>query len=374
MIAFRDLSREVAELRAELEQALRGVLDEGRFVLGERVARFERAFAASCGAAAAVGVASGTDAIAIALRAVGVQPGDEVVTQANTCVPTVAGIEAAHAVPVLADADPATATLDPDSLAAVVSPRTRAVVPVHLYGQCADMDAIGELAREHGLAVVEDAAHAHGAEYRGRPAGSLGDAAAFSFYPTKNLGALGDAGALTMPDAALAGKAKRLRNGGQTDRYHHVEFGVNSRLDELQAAVLRARLPYLAAWTERRRALARAYRTALRDVRTLEIPPECDPGHVYHLFPVLSADRAGVQARLRDAGIETLIHYPIPIPRQQALVAERPADCPVADRICAQVLSLPLYPALPDGAVARVAATLSPCSAAAGSHERLAEH
>jgi dTDP-4-amino-4,6-dideoxygalactose transaminase len=220
------------------------------------------------------------------------------------------------------------------------------------------MNGIVQVAARHNLAVVEDCCQAHLATCAEVPVGSFGAAAAYSFYPTKNLGALGDGGALTTPDGRLAARAKRLRNGGQTDRYHHAEFGVNSRLDEIQAAVLRARLGYLPRWTDRRRALARQYRSLLAGSRSILVPPELDAGHVYHLFPVLSETREAVRTRLTASGIDSLIHYPIPLPRQRALASEQPAPCPVADRVCAQVFSLPLYPALPAEVVQRVAAAL----------------
>jgi dTDP-4-amino-4,6-dideoxygalactose transaminase len=253
----------------------------------------------------------------------------------------------AGATPVFADISPDRLTLNPGACEAAITPRTSALLPVHLYGQAADMPAFAAIAARHHLALVEDACQAHAATSAGRPVGSFGAAAAFSFYPTKNLGALGDAGAVITNDATLAEKLGRLRNGGQTDRYRHVEFGVNSRLDEMQAAVLRARLSLLPAWTARRRELAARYRRALVGASVV-VPPECDPGHVYHLFPVRSADREGLQAALARRGIETLVHYPIPIPRQRAFASLTTAPCPVADRVCAEVCSLPLHPFLSD--------------------------
>jgi dTDP-3-amino-3,4,6-trideoxy-alpha-D-glucose transaminase len=225
---------------------------------------------------------------------------------------------------------------------------------VHLYGQPADMPAFEALGRRHGLAIIEDACQAHAATSAGRPAGTIGVAGAFSFYPTKNLGALGDAGAVITNDTGLADKLKRLRNGGQADRYHHVEFGVNSRLDEIQAAILRARLPLLPAWTTRRRELGARYRRALAGAPVI-VPPECDPGHVYHLFPVRSASRAKLQQALSARGIETLIHYPVPISRQLAFAASASAPCPIAERVCAEVCSLPLHPFLSNADVDAVA-------------------
>jgi dTDP-4-amino-4,6-dideoxygalactose transaminase len=245
--------------------------------------------------------------------------------------------------PVFADIDPHRLTISPAAIDAAVTPRTAAILPVHLYGQPADMGAIMAVAQARGLAVVEDCCQSHLATFEGRPVGSFGVAAAYSFYPTKNLGALGDGGAITTSDTALAARLTRIRNGGQTDRYHHGEMGVNSRLDEMQAAILSARLPRLAGWTAARRAHAATYRALLAGAG-LEVPPECDAGHVYHLFPVLSARRDALRAALLADGIETLIHYPVPIPRQPALQAQAPAMCPEADRVCARVLSLPMYP------------------------------
>lgn len=366
MIRFLQLTP--GEDAAAVQTAIGRVIERGWFVLGPELESFEREFADAAGAAHAVGVGTGTDALAIALRALGIGRGDEVITTPLSAAYTALAIMMAGARPVFADIDPVRLTLDPAAVAAAVTPDTAAVVPVHLYGQPADMRAIGEVAGRYSLAVVEDCCQAHLATCEGRPVGSFGIAAAYSFYPTKNLGALGDGGALTTSDAALAAQVKRLRNGGQTDRYHHAEFGVNSRLDEIQAAVLRARLPYLRAWTDRRRAIARAYRAALRGIDTVVVPPELDAGHVYHLFPVISDDRGRVRSQLHEAGIETLIHYPIPIPQQPALTAESPAHCPVAARVCQEVFSLPLYPALQDSAVGMVAGALARGAAVAGRH------
>ena len=330
-----------------VRQAIDRVIERGWFVLGPELAAFEAEFAAASGAPYAVGVGTGTDALALTLRGLGIGPGDEVITSPVSAAFSALAILMAGATPVFADIDPERLTLDPRAADAAVTPRTAALMPVHLYGQPADMPAFDALARRHGLALVEDACQAHGATASGRPVGTFGAAGAFSFYPTKNLGALGDAGAVITSDAALTDRLKRLRNGGQTDRYHHAEFGVNSRLDEMQAAVLRARLPLLARWTARRRELAARYRRGLTG-GPLDMPPERDAGHVYHLFPVRSSDRAGLQAALAARGIETLIHYPVPIPRQQAFAALSPAACPAADRLCAEVCSLPLHPYLTD--------------------------
>jgi dTDP-3-amino-3,4,6-trideoxy-alpha-D-glucose transaminase len=338
--------------------AIDRVVARGWFVLGPELAAFEPEFATACGAAEAVGVGTGTDALAIALRAMGIGPGDEVITSPLSAAYSALAIMMAGARPVFADIDADRLTIDPRAAAAAITPRTAAILPVHLYGQPADMKALCAVAARHNLAIVEDCCQAHLATCDAQPVGSFGTAAAYSFYPTKNLGAFGDGGALTTNDAALAAKARRLRNGGQTDRYHHGEFGVNSRLDEIQAAVLRARLPLLAGWTARRRELAHEYRRQLSGLPVV-VPREFDKGHVYHLFPVRSTSRDIVQAALRDAGVETLIHYPVPITRQPALASEHPAHCPVAERVCAEVFSLPLYPSLPADAITRVTAALA---------------
>jgi dTDP-4-amino-4,6-dideoxygalactose transaminase len=348
----------------EVRAAIDRVLARGWFVLGPELERFEQEFAAACGATHAVGVGTGTDALALALRALGIGPGDEVITSPLSAAYSALAIMMAGARPVFADIDPTRLTIDPAAAAAAVTTRTRALMPVHLYGQPADMPTLVQLARRHHLAIVEDCCQAHLATCAGQPVGSFGELAAYSFYPTKNLGALGDAGAVTTNDASLAARVRRLRNGGQSDRYHHDEFGVNSRLDEVQAAILSTRLRWLPGWTAERRALAAAYRHALASA-PVAVPPECDAGHVYHLFPVLSANRAALQDHLKAHGVETLIHYPIPIPRQPALAAERPAACPAADRICAEVLSLPLHPALTTCSVEEVAAALHAFHAAA---------
>jgi dTDP-4-amino-4,6-dideoxygalactose transaminase len=344
---------------AAVHEAIDRVITRGWFVLGPEVDAFEHEFGAACGAAEAVGVGNGTDALAIALRATGIRPGDEVITTPLSAAYTALAIMMAGATPVFADIHPERLTLDPAATAAAVTPRTAAIMPVHLYGQAADMKGIAAVASRHGLAIVEDCCQAHLATCDGRPVGSFSTAAAYSFYPTKNLGALGDGGALTTNDARLAAHARRLRNGGQTDRYLHAEFGVNSRLDDLQAAVLRARLPFLPGWTARRRTMAAQYRARLDGVQAIVVPPELDAGHVYHLFPVRSGSRDALQAQLRSAGIETLVHYPVPISRQPFVQALRPAECPVADRVCAEILSLPIHPTLPSDAISKVADVLA---------------
>ncbi|MBI2834830.1 MAG: DegT/DnrJ/EryC1/StrS family aminotransferase [Acidobacteria bacterium] len=330
---------------AAINEGIRRVIASGWFILGPEVEAFEREFAEASGASRAVGVGTGTDAIALMLRALGVGPGDEVITSPLSAAYSALAILMAGARPVFADIDRRRLTIDPAAAEAAITSRTAALLPVHLYGQAADMEALKAIAERHHLALIEDCCQAHLATSAGAPVGTFGSGGAFSFYPTKNLGALGDGGAVVTSDAQLADRVRRLRNGGQTDRYKHDEAGVNSRLDELQAAILRARLPFLNAWTTKRRALAALYRQALA-IATFEVPPELEPGHVYHLFPVLSSDRDRMRLHLASSGVETLIHYPIPIPRQAALADLGPAECPVADDICSRLLSLPLYPAL----------------------------
>jgi dTDP-4-amino-4,6-dideoxygalactose transaminase len=337
--------------------AIDRVVERGWFVLGPELAHFEAEFAAASGARHAVGVGNGTDALALTLRALGIGPGDEVITSPLSAAFSALAIVMAGATPVFADIDPDRLTLDPDAAAAAITPRTAGLMPVHLYGQPADMAAFGPLAARHGLALIEDACQAHGATSDGRPVGTIGAAGAFSFYPTKNLGALGDGGAVMTNDPALAESLKRLRNGGQTDRYHHVEFGVNSRLDEMQAAILRARLALLPEWTTRRRALAARYRQALAGA-PVALVPERDAGHVYHLLVARSTDRARIQTALSARGVETLVHYPVPIPRQQAFADLAGPPCATADRICQEIFSLPLHPLLRDSDVDVVADAL----------------
>ena len=335
---------------ADVASAIARVIARGWFILGPEA--FESEFASAMGAAHAVGVGTGTDAITLILRALGIGAGDEVITTPLSAAYSALAVMMTGARPVFADIDPVRLTLDPERVASLVGPRTRAILPVHLYGQPADMAALERVAARHHLAIVEDCCQAHLATCGGRPVGTIGVAGAFSFYPTKNLGALGDGGAIVTNDRALADRVKRLRNGGQTDRYHHLEPGVNSRLDEIQAAVLRARLPRLPAWTDRRRALAARYRARLSGT-AVEPVAERDRGHVYHLFVVRTAGdarQAGVrdalQAHLASRGIDTLIHYPLPIPRQPAVAAATPAECPLAIEACNAVLSLPLHPRL----------------------------
>jgi len=334
--------------KAEIDRAIAKVCDGGWYVLGEEVRAFEGEFAKYCGATHGVGVGNGTDAIHLALRALGVGPGDEVVTVAHTAVATVAAIEMTGASPVFVDIDPVTYTLDPSKLEAALSPRTKAIVAVHLYGHPADMDGISAVANAKGIPVVEDCAQAHGAELGGRRVGSMGRLACFSFYPTKNLGAIGDGGMVVTGDAALAARLRELREYGWRERYVSATTGVNTRLDELQAAVLRVKLRRLEADTELRRAHAARYREGLGGT-SLALPVE-RPGahHVYHLYVVRSAGRDELQRRAKEKGVGTLVHYPVPIHLQPAYAGRvRGSDkLPETERAAKDVLSLPMYPEL----------------------------
>jgi dTDP-4-amino-4,6-dideoxygalactose transaminase len=347
-VPFGDLRRQYVAMRQEIDEAVQRVFERGWFILGIEGENFEREFADYLGVKRAVGVGSGTEAIHLALRAVGVEAGDEVITVPNTCVPTVSGIWAAGAVPVLVDVKEESFTLDPDKLEAVITPKTKAILPVHLYGQAADLDSIIEIARRHNLKVIEDAAQAHGATYKNRKLGAIADAAAFSFYPSKNLGANGDGGAVTTNDEEIAERVIRLRNYGQEKRYYHKTKGTNSRLDEVQAAILREKLKYLNAWNERRREIANIYDEGLTN-SLLQKPVQVDYGrHNYHLYVIRCERRDELQRFLNEKGISTLIHYPVPIHLQEAYgdLNKRQGDYPVAELIAGQILSLPIFPEL----------------------------
>jgi len=360
-----DPHAEYLACQQELETAIHRVLERGRYILDEEVQAFEAEFAAYLGAQQAIGVASGTDALHLALRACGVGNGDEVITVAHTAVATVAAIEHAGATPVLVDVDPQTFTLAPEALAGALTPRTRAIVPVHLYGQPADMTAILAFARAHKLLVIEDCAQAHGAAYRVGAAaawqkvGTLGAAAAFSFYPTKNLGAFGDGGCVVTNDAVVAEQVRLLREYGWRERYVSSARGWNSRLDEIQAAVLRVKLRQLDRWNDARRALAALYDRTLAGkaiVTPVQLP---DRHHVFHQYVVRLKERDRVRAMLTSAGIGTGIHYPLPVHRQPAYRAlGEHAQLFVTDSISAEILSLPMYPHLGVAAAERVAAEL----------------
>lgn len=362
MIPFNDLRGVYTAHKGEIDAAVARVLESGWYILGAEVTAFEREFAAFCGAAECVGVNSGTDALALALAAVGVGPGDEVITVTHTAVATVAAIAMLGATPVLVDVEAETLTMDPAAAARAITPRTRAIVPVHLYGHPADLDPVLAAAGAAGIPVIEDCAQAHGATYKGRPVGTLGSLGCFSFYPTKNLGAFGDGGAVIGSDAALIERVRLQREYGWTPaaRYVSMMAGRNSRLDELQAAILRVRLRHLTEENERRRALAALYAAELGAGITL--PPERPAcRHVYHLYVVRVQQRDALRERLAAAGVGTAIHYPVPVHLQPAyagggVVAH---DLAVSERAAGEILSLPIYPHLSDEQARAVAAALN---------------
>lgn len=358
-IPMFDYRAQLASIRGEIDAAIARVLDSGTLILGDEGKRFEQTFAARLGGGHAVGVNSGTDALVIALQAFGIGPGDEVITVPNTAVPTVSAIRMTGATPVFADVDPRTALLDLSNLQQHVTARTRAIVPVHLYGNVVDVEALQDLVRGRGIRVLEDCAQCQGATLRQRPAGSFGDAAAFSFYPTKNLGAFGDGGLCFTRDPSLAEQMRRIRMYGFANAYYAEREGMNSRLDELQAAILSVKLRHLDAWVARRRALAALYDAALpSNVQRMQTGAEVE--HAYHLYVVRVANRDAVRQRLAEQGILTGVHYPTPIHRMRgyAFLGLGPGHAPVAEQLASEVLSLPLFPELEDSAVHRVAAAL----------------
>ncbi|MFZ5874873.1 MAG: DegT/DnrJ/EryC1/StrS family aminotransferase [Nitrospirota bacterium] len=346
-VPFLDLRPLYQELREELDAASRRVLASGRYILGNELDAFEREFAAYCGTRHCIGVGNGLDALHVILRGLGIGAGDEVIVPAHTFIATWLAVSYAGAAPVPIEPDPRTYNVEPGAIEAAITPRTKAIVVVHLYGQPADMDAVNAVAARHGIPVIEDAAQAHGARYKGRRAGSLGLAAGFSFYPGKNLGAFGDGGAVTTDDAALADAVRSLRNYGSAQKYVHDRMGFNTRLDELQAALLRVKLSKLDEWNVRRARIANAYLTGLAGdgvgVELPVVPPWAEP--VWHLFVVRVGQRDGLQTRLRSAGIETLVHYPIP-PHRQGAYAWADRSYPVTEDLHRRVLSLPMGPTM----------------------------
>jgi len=347
-VPFVDLGPAQAEIAVELEGAVARVLASRRYLLGPELERFEAEFAAFCEARHCVGVGSGLSAIELALRARGIGPGDEVIVPAYTFIATWLAVSATGAQPVPADAEPTTYNLDPEAVAAALTPSTAAILPVHLRGEPADMDAIGEIARAHGLAVIEDAAQAHGARHCGRRVGGLGDVAAFSFYPAKNLGAIGDGGAIVTDDEELAAKARTLRNYGMRAKYEVETAGVNSRLAEVQAAALRVKLARLDRWNALRAEAAAAYRERLPGETSISLPKTPSWAEsVWHLFAIGHPDRDACAKALAERGIETLVHYPV-LPHVSPPYAERglAGSLPVAERLAREELSLPMYPHL----------------------------
>lgn len=354
-----DLKAQYRSIAPEIDAAMKAVVERADFILGAEVDAFEAAFAAYCGAAHGIGCGSGTDALQLGLEALGIGEGDEVIMPAMTFVATALAITLCGARPVLVDVDPETALIDPGRIEAAITPRTRAILPVHLFGQCADMTAIVAIARSRGLFVVEDAAQAHGAAHRDRRAGSLGDVGCFSFYPGKNLGAYGDGGLIATTDAGVADKVRLLRNWGSRRKYHHDVIGKNSRLDTLQAAVLAAKLPHLDAWNGARRRIAAEYDAALAGLPGT-VATKYDAGAVYHLYVLRIENRDAVVASLNHAAIGASIHYPFAVHEQKAYqwLGYAPGTFPIAESWARRCLSLPIYPELPAGTPQRVAALL----------------
>lgn len=356
-VPFLKLLPTYQELKCELDEAYKRVMNSGWFLLGEELEAFENEFAEFVGTEYCVAVGSGLDALVLSLKAKGIGSGDEVIVPAQTFIATWLAVSACGATPVPIDVKEATGNIDPRIIEAAITLRTRAIIPVHLFGQAAEMDIIEEIAAEHQLFILEDSAQSHGATYKGRPCGTMGDAAAFSFYPGKNLGAFSDGGAITTDDAELAGKIKLLRNYGSAERYHHECIGGNSRLDELQSAFLRVKLRYLEEWTQRRRQVAAHYRSELSSIQgidLLQISEESDP--VWHLFPILIENREKVQANLLSYGIQTNIHYPIPPHLSGAYKARgyKAGDFPTAEEWAGKALSLPIGPHIDELSVQHV--------------------
>lgn len=360
MIPFLDLKAQYSAIKPEIDAAVARVVSSGHFVLGPEVAAFEERFAEYCRAAHCRAVNSGTSALHLALLAAGIGPGDEVITVSMTFVATTAAILYSGARPVFVDVDPLTWTMHPGSIEAAITPRTKAILPVHLHGLMADMDPIMEIASRHGLVVIEDAAQAHGAEYRGRRAGSIGDVGCFSFYPGKNLGAFGEGGAVVTNRPELARRVSMLRDWGQETKYNHVIPGYNYRMDEIQSAILNVKLDYIERWTEARRSLADQYNALLSDLPFARPQPPRYARHVYHVYAVRSPRRHEALTLLRDAGIAGGIHYPVPVHLQTAYaeLGYRAGDLPVTEMLANDFLSLPIYPELLPEQAVEVVSTL----------------
>lgn len=357
MIPLVDLKAQYRALKPEIDQAIQRVLDNAQFILGPAVSSFEQDFAAFCHSADAIGVNSGTSALHLALLAAGVRPGDEVITVPFTFVATVAAIEYAQARPVFVDIEPTYFTMDPAKIERAVTPRTKAIVPVHLYGQPADMDAIRDVADRHRLIVIEDACQSHGSEYKGRRCGSMGLLGCFSFYPGKNLGAYGEGGAIVTSDPALATKVRLLRSWGEEVRYEHKHRGFNYRMDGVQGAVLGVKLKYLEAWTEARRSHAAEYTRRLTGTAASAPTERPASRHVYHQYVVRVPERDAWRAALTEAGVQTGVHYPIPVHLQPAYadLGYSRGDFPIAEQAAAEVLSLPMFPEMTDQQIESIA-------------------
>ena len=360
MIPFIDLRAEYAEISEEIAQAIQRVLKSGWFILGEEVKKFEEEFSKYIGTKYGVGVNSGSDALFLALKARGIGKGDEVITVSHTFISTVDAIVRNGAKPVFVDIDPDTYCMAATKIEKKITTRTRAILPVHLYGHPADMAPIMEIAEKYNLFVIEDACQAHGAEYKGRKVGGLGDMGCFSFYPVKNLGAYGDGGIVVTNSEDLAEKLGLLRNYGQSQKYYHDFVGVNSRLDEIQAAVLRVKLKHLDEWTEKRRCVAKLYSVLLEDSAVVASIEKEYAKHVYHLYVVRSKNRNRLQQYLSNNGIDTMIHYPIPVHKQKAyLNLGYTANLPIAERMCDEILSLPVHPWLNDDEISSIAEVIT---------------
>jgi dTDP-4-amino-4,6-dideoxygalactose transaminase len=361
VVPFVDLAVQYQNIEAEINTAIQEVLERCDFIQGSAVGDFETAFASFIGVEFGIAVSSGLDALRLMLQALGIGSGDEVILPANTYIATALAVSAAGAKPVLVDCDPATYNIDPEKIASVVTARSKAIMPVHLTGQAADMDPILSIARRHGLHVLEDAAQAHGARYKGRPCGGLATAAGFSFYPGKNLGAYGDGGLIATNDAELDRRLRRLRNYGQEAKYQHLEKGFNARLDTLQAAVLNVKLRHLVKWNDARAAHARHYREALAGVGDIRFQTTAPfSTHIYHLLIIETNRRDALQRHLTGAGIQTGIHYPIPIHLQPAYseLGYHCGDFPHTEGLASRILSLPMYPELTEPQIERVADTI----------------
>ena len=356
-VPFLDLKAQYASIHNEITAALRQVFESASFAGGPFVERFEKEFASFCGCKFAVGVGSGTAALWMALLALGVRRGDEVITVPNTFIATCEAISFCGATPVFVDIDEATYNMDPDLLEDAITPKTRVVIPVHLYGQMADMDRIMEIARAHGLLVIEDACQAHGAEYKSRRAGTIGDVGCFSFYPGKNLGAYGEAGAIVTNNSELAEKLRMFRDHGQAKKYCHSVVGWNGRMDGIQAAVLSVKLKYLAAWNEARRRNAQLYNELLANTDGLIIPTEADYArHIYHIYAIRAENRDALMGALAQKDIACGIHYPLPIHLQQAyrFLGYSKSSFPVAERCAQETVSLPMFAELKPGQIEKV--------------------
>lgn len=361
MIPFLDLKAQYASIKDELDEAVLKVLASTQYILGEEVAAFEREFAAHCGTRHAIAVNTGTSGLHLALLAAGIGPGDEVITVPFTFVATVSAICYTGARPVFVDVEPVTLTMDPAKLEAAITPQTKAIMPVHLYGQMADMAPIMDVAKRHGIPVIEDACQAHGAEYRGQRAGSIGLSGCFSFYPGKNLGACGEGGIVVTDDDDQMKTVRMLRDWGQEQRYHHTLKGFNYRMDGIQGAILRVKLHHLDQWTEARRQRARHYSTLLTGLTRIKTPVEAaGRRHVYHVYAIRTHDRDGLQRALQAEGVQTGLHYPIPVHLQKAHLdlGHKPGDFPVSEAAARDVLSLPIYPEMTMRQVEQVVAAL----------------